>query len=61
MTIGDRTWNGFTGSSLDVPMAVLWTEGAEHSYQLNIVLESSEGSITLDDADFQAIVASIAP
>ena len=60
MTIGDRTWNGFTGSSLDVPIAVLWTEG-EHSYQINVVLESSEGSITLDDADFQAIVASIAP
>lgn len=60
MTIGDRTWNAFTGSSLDVPIAVLWTEG-EHSYQINVILESDDGSISLDDADFQAILASIAP
>ena len=59
VTIGDYTWNGFTGTSLDTPIAVLWT-GEQGSGQILVTLCLENGDkISLEDADVQAIIASI--
>lgn len=61
ITIGNYTWNGFTGESIGTPIAILWTgeEGAGQ-IQLTICLENGD-KISLEDADVQAIIASITP
>ena len=58
-TTGSYTWKGFTAKSLDTPIAILWTgeEGADQ-LQIMICLENKD-KISLDDADVQAILASI--
>ena len=61
LQIGGRTWKGFTAKSFDVKIITLWTEDGEHQYQLSIWPEQSDGKISLDDADVQAIIASIQP
>lgn len=59
VTIGDYTWNGFTGTSFDTPIAVLWT-GEQGSGQILVTLCLENGDkISLEDADVQAIIASI--
>lgn len=61
VTIGDYTWNGFTGKSIGTPIAVLWTgEEGEDQIQLTICLKNGD-KISLEDADVQAIIASITP
>lgn len=61
ITAGEYTWNGFTGKSFDYPIAVLWTEDGDHQYQANIWLKMEKGEISVNDADVQAILASVAP
>ena len=56
--LGGRTWNGFTCSSLDYPIAIFWTEGSEQ-IQVTVNLGTTDGTINVDDADVQAIIASI--
>ena len=59
ITLGSYTWKGFTAKSLDTPIAILWTgEEGEGQIQLMICLENGD-KISLDDADVQAIIASI--
>lgn len=59
VTIGDYTWKGFTGKSIDTPIAVLWTgEEGSDQLQLTICLENGD-KISLEDADVRAIIASI--
>lgn len=59
VTLGDYTWKGFTAKSLDTPIAILWT-GEEGSDQLQLTICLENGSkISLEDADVQAIIASI--
>ncbi len=61
VTIGNYTWNGFTGKSIGTPIAVLWTgEEGEDQIQLTICLENGD-KISLEDADVQAIIASVTP
>ena len=46
---GGYTWNGFTGTSLDTPMAVIWTTG---DGQLQVTMSLGEDDpITATDAD----------
>ncbi|MBQ3552592.1 MAG: hypothetical protein IJA35_05530 [Clostridia bacterium] len=59
ITTGSYTWNGFTGTSLDAPLAILWTEDGDHKYQITILLGTGDDAITLSDADVLAILASI--
>ncbi|MBE6982474.1 MAG: hypothetical protein E7437_09180 [Ruminococcaceae bacterium] len=60
MELGGRTWNGFTATSLGMPLAVLWTgESGGDQFQINICLELEGGSVSLEDADIQAMIASI--
>lgn len=59
MQIGNYSWNGFTTDNSGYPTAILWTEG-DVLIQLMIILENND-KISLDDADVQAIIASITP
>ena len=59
VTLGDYTWKGFTAKSLDTPIAILWT-GEEGSDQIQVMICLENGDkISLEDADVQAILASI--
>lgn len=59
ITLGDYTWKGFTAKSLDTPIAMLWT-GEQGSGQILVTLCLENGDkISLEDADVQAIIASI--
>ena len=54
---GGYTWNGFTGTSLDTPIAVIWTTG---DVQLQVTMSLGEDDpITPTDADVLAILGSI--
>ena len=47
------------GSSIDTPIAILWT-GEEGSDQIQVMICLENGDkISLEDADVQAIIASI--
>lgn len=60
LELGGRTWQGFSAKSFDSPITILWTgEADSDQFQVSIWTEMSEGSISLDDADVQAIIASI--
>ncbi len=62
LSLGDYTWQGFTGKSLmEQPMAVLWTEKGEHQFQATLYLESGDSKISLEDAEVLAILESVAP
>jgi predicted small lipoprotein YifL len=59
--LDNYTWNGFTGKSMDYPVAVLWAEDGDDQFQVTIMLEMDDGKISVDDADVKAILASIKP
>jgi len=67
LTLGDYTWEGFSGLSKDNsgeytrPFALLWTDAGNDKIQVTVWLEMEEITITLLDADVQAILASIKP
>jgi len=65
--LGDYTWEGFTGLSKNikdeyvVPFAMFWTDVGNDKILATVWLELGEKTISLDDADVQAILASIRP
>ena len=60
MTIGEHTWHGFTCNSLGYKYHMLWTgENNEDQFQVSVLYESTDGSVKLEDADVQAIIASV--
>lgn len=60
LAIGGYTWNGFTAESAGVPMAMLWTEDAKgNDIQVTVMLKTTDGEVTLEDADVRAIIESI--
>lgn len=61
LTAGSYTWTGFTCESLGSAIAILWAEDGEHQYQASVYLEAGGQSISLNDADVQAILASVTP
>ena len=44
-----------------VPLTILWTDAGDAKIQIQIWLEISGETISLDDADVLAIIASIKP
>jgi len=63
-TAGGYTWEGFTAKSFDLPIAMVWTDAGDgNEYQVSIWLQLEEGgdSISVTDADVQAIIASVQP
>lgn len=57
--IGNRIWKGITGLSWDTKQALIWTEDGDDEFLIAILLEYDGKSISLQDADVQAIIASI--
>lgn len=60
-TAGDYEWTGFTGVSYGDSLAILWAEDGDDQYQVVIWLEKEDVSISPDDAEVRAILASIEP
>jgi len=56
---GDYTWKGFSGSSFDMPIVMLWTSDGDHQFQASMWVEMENGKISVEDADVQAILASV--
>lgn len=60
-TAGDHRWYGFTCDSLGTDLAILWCEEGNIQYQASIFLGSGDDTISHEDADVQAILASVMP
>ena len=59
--IGDTyTWEGFKATSGNYPLAMFWTLNDDVDVQIAIWTEMGGKTISVDDADVQAIIASIA-
>lgn len=56
-TAGNFTWEGFTATSYEQPMIILWGINGDDEYQVTIWL--NEGTISHTDADVLAILASL--
>lgn len=62
ITAGDRTWEGFTGVADGQRLAILQTgERGADQLQVTVWLEANSGTISLEDADVQVILAGIQP
>lgn len=62
MTIGSYTWHAYTCDSYGYKYYILWTgEDNADQFQVSVLYESTGGSFSFDDADVQAIIASIKP
>ena len=59
VTIGERNWEGFTFTSLDVPGMTIYTEDEKGQWVCNMILENSGESISVDDDDVRKIIESI--
>lgn len=57
---GPYTWTGFTTTDYGL-MAILIAEDGAHQYQASIYLETEGGTISLEDEDVLAILASVKP
>ena len=60
-TAGEHEWFGFTCDSLGTDLAILWCEEGNIQYQASIFLGSGDDTISHEDADVQAIWASVRP
>lgn len=58
VTIGDYTWKGFTGTNSDKPVTYLYSVEAG-PFGVAVYTEVNGKTISLEDADFQAIMASL--
>lgn len=60
-TAGNFTWQGFTATSFDMPMTILWGINGEDEYQITIWTQQSDDGevISHTDADVLAILASL--
>jgi len=61
ITTGDHHWTGFQGASMGSKLIVLFEDLGNIQYQATIWYETDDGSISLEDADVQAILASPFP
>ena len=59
MKIGGRTWEGIAGLSSGNKQALIWAEDGDDEFLIAILLEYGGKKISLQDADVQAIIASI--
>lgn len=62
INLGGRTWQGFTGLDSGSKYVWLWTGTSDSAeeFLINFMCEYDGVEISLDDADLQAIIASIA-
>jgi hypothetical protein len=59
MKLGNYTWEGFTGKSMDLPLALLWTEDGDDQFQVTVWQEVGGEKIGLGDADVQVILSNM--
>lgn len=55
----EYTWKGFTAVSMGYPVAILFAEKGDVQIQVNVSLEGDEDKVTVEDADFIAILNGI--
>lgn len=60
-TTGEHQWFGFSCESLGTPLTILWCEEGDVQYQATLTLGSGAEAISHEDADVQAILASVTP
>jgi len=66
IVIGNYTWNGFDATTEDLfsgetlPLHILYAQQDGYTVQVSLFPVASEGQFSFDDADVQAILASIA-
>lgn len=58
---GEHEWSGFSCKSMGVPLTILWCEEGSIQYQATLSLGSDGDTISHQDADVQAILASVQP
>ena len=58
-TAGKYAFEGFSGKFSGKPLIVFWTTNAKEYFQITINAEIDGKKIALDDADVQAIIASV--
>lgn len=61
LTTGSHSWNGFKCSNYGTPMTVLFCEETPIQYQACVFTDTAGGKLSLEDADVQAILASVCP
>ncbi|MDO4563442.1 MAG: membrane lipoprotein lipid attachment site-containing protein [Clostridia bacterium] len=61
MEIGSYSWSGYAHEGYGYPTAVLEATDGTISIQVTVILENGNKKISLDDAEVQAIIASITP
>ena len=61
VTTGEHVWSAYSCESMGQKMYMLFEDQGVIQFQAAVAYETSGGSISLDDADVQAILASIAP
>lgn len=60
LKIGDATWNGFSADNDGTKFTVVWTgEPDGDQFQATIWTDTENGTISVNDADVQAILASV--
>ncbi len=57
--IGGRTWSGFSGKSANRGVVSLHADEGSGYVSIEIWTDASEGKITTDDADVQAIIVNL--
>ena len=61
VTTGEHTWEAFRCTSFGQKMVMLFEDLGKLQFQAAVAYETSDGKIDFNDADVQAILASIAP
>ena len=60
LALSNYTWDGFSSLRDDgQAIAILWAEEGFNIFQATVYLEEDAKTISLDDADVRAIIASI--
>lgn len=59
ITTGRHTWAAFSGESIGTPLTILYEDLGDVQLQVTVYTEMSGGTITLEDADVQQILAGI--
>lgn len=59
VSFGDYTWEGFTATTLDYPITVLWRNDGDIGYQVTVYTDQEKGNISLEDSDVIEIISSI--
>jgi len=60
VTLGNYTWNGFIGTINGYLKTIIWAKDGGDFIKIELDMENSRGSLSLDDEDVKTIISSIA-